>query len=341
MKKDLIDSSLERQNVLNNPYAIKELQQVLNLAFGRIFNDQLVFTKKEIADFYEIDDRTMERYVSEHVEELKKNGYKVLKGKELLHFKEALVYATDINVGSIDPKVSQLGIFTFKAFLNIGMLLAESEKARQLRSSILDIVIQVITEKVGKTKTYINQRDEDYLSSAFQEETYRKAFTDALDKYIHPKQTWIYGHFTNKVYQAIFEENAKEYREILSLTPQEKVRDTFYAEVLDLIASFEAGFAERLEEASQSKGHKLTMAEAKALFDKFAKQAVFKPLITKAKTIMASRDYNLRDAFHHKLEAYIHAMPEADYERFLGEKSKALEARMSESLDVYKRLKDR
>ena len=56
---------------------------------------------------------------------------------------------------------------------------------------------------------------------------------------------------------------------------------------------------------------------------------------------IATRDYTLRDAIHDKLEAYIQAMPEADYERFLGEKSKDLEDRIKQELDVYKRLRDR
>ena len=58
---------------------------------------------------------------------------------------------------------------------------------------------------------------------------------------------------------------------------------------------------------------------------------------------MASRDLCFRDALHEKLEAYIKAVPEADFERFLGEKSKSLEEQLSdpETLAVFKRLKDR
>ncbi len=49
-----------------------------------------------------------------------------------------LHFVGDINV----PKFTrQLGVFPFRAFLNIGMLLTESEKAKQLRNRILDIVI--------------------------------------------------------------------------------------------------------------------------------------------------------------------------------------------------------
>ena len=53
-------------------------------------------------------------------------------------------------------KITQLGLFDFRAFLNIGMLLAESEKAKEVRSVILDIVISTINEKGGGGTKYIN-----------------------------------------------------------------------------------------------------------------------------------------------------------------------------------------
>ena len=42
-----------------------------------------------------------------------------------------------------------LSIFDFRSFLNIGMLLTTSEKAKQVRSLMLDIVIAIINEKTG------------------------------------------------------------------------------------------------------------------------------------------------------------------------------------------------
>jgi hypothetical protein len=58
---------------------------------------------------------------------------------------------------------------------------------------------------------------------------------------------------------------------------------------------------------------------------------------------MASRDLCFREALHDKLEKYIQSVPEADFDRFLGETSKSLEKRLSdpETLAVFKRLKDR
>ncbi len=55
---------------------------------------------------------------------------------------------------------------------------------------------------------------------------------------------------------------------------------------------------------------------------------------------MASRDYHFRDAFHQKLEAYITAVTKEDFEKFLGDQSKAFEEQLSEAKDVLKRLKE-
>lgn len=339
MNKDLTISNVQRQNVLNNRFAIERIENELKIG-GILYQKKRYFTKEQISKILEVDERTIDRYISSHNQELIQNGYMILKGDRLKDFKK-LLYVDDTNVVDIDPKIPQLGIFSFKSVLNIAMLLTESEKARQIRSRILDIVIDVITEKAGGHTKYINQRDGDYLNAAFQEETYRKTFTNAVDQFIEIKNAWKYGKYTNMIYKAIFDEDANEYRKILRLTETDKVRDTFYAEVLDLIAAFEAGFAESLELKSVEFQRKLTISEADELFKTFSKQATLKPLITKAKTIMASRDLNFRDALHEKLEHYIREIPEADYERFLGEKSKALEERIQESLEVYKRLRDR
>jgi hypothetical protein len=226
--------------------------------------------------------------------------------------------------------------------LNIGMLLTESEPARLLRSRLLDIVLDVMAERAGGHTRFINQRDENYLISALQEENYRRQFTDALDNYVEGNH-WKYARFTNLIYQSIFHENAAEYKKVLNLAVKTNIRETLYSEVLNLIASYESGIAHELEQASTNQGRKLTQKEAESLFAGFEKHPLFKPLILDARTKMASRDLCFRDALHEKLEAYIQSVPEADFERFLGEKSRSLEEQLSdpETLAVLKRLKDR
>lgn len=337
MAKELTESSHDRQNILNNRYALQKAEQYLDLG-GVLYEGETVFTKAQVMALYEVTDRTIERYLASHGEELNSNGYRLLKGKKLKDFKD-LTKGTDIDVGTI---TSVLGVFSFRAVLNIGMLLTESEPARLLRSRLLDIVLDVMAERAGGHTKFINQRDENYLPSALQEENYRRQFTDALDSYVEGNH-WKYARFTNLIYQSIFHENATEYKKVLNLAAKTNIRETLYSEVLILIASFESGIAHELEKASTTQGRKLTQKEAENLFTSFEKHPVFKPLILDARTKMASRDLCFRDALHQKLEAYIQSVSEADFERFLGEKSRSLEEQLSdpETLAVLKRLKDR
>ncbi|WP_422844661.1 DNA-binding protein [Acidovorax sp. M2(2025)] len=334
---ELTTAQLQRQNILNNRFALQVAEQHLQLG-GVVFQGQTVFTKQQVMALFEVSDATVERYVSNHGEELKVNGYQLLRGKNLNEFKD-LVGGTLMNEGI---KTSILGVFSFRAVLNLAMLLTESERAKAVRSRLLDIVMDVLAARTGGHTKYINQRDEHYLTATFQEQSYRKQFTDALDHFVVEHQ-WKYVRFTNLIYQCIFRENATEYRKVLKLAAKESIRETMYSEVLTLIASFEAGIAHELEQEFNRLGRKLSMQEVEALFGRFESHPLFKPLILDARTKMASRDLGFRDALHHKLEAYIQSVPEADFDRFLGETSKSLEDRLSDpaTLAVFKRLKDR
>lgn len=131
MDKNLTQSNIERQNILNNRFAVDNMAKALDVV-GMLFEGEYRFTKQMVADFYEVDERTIERCVEQNIEELKHNGYVLCKGKQLKELK--LQFAPIINVGS---KTTQLALFNFRSFLNIGMLLTESEKAKQVRSMML------------------------------------------------------------------------------------------------------------------------------------------------------------------------------------------------------------
>lgn len=336
--KNLTNSTVSRQNILNNSYAIKEINQAIGVE-GIVFEKQYRFLKNQIANFFEVDERTIERYLKSHEEELKINGYEILKGKRLKEFK-LLIKTTQVNDISVAQSTANLGLFNFRAFLDLGMLLTESEKAKTLRSIILDIALDTINKKTGGSTKYINQRDEDFILSYYKEESYRKEFTDALQNYVAMGNA-KYAIYTNKIYQAIFKEHATKYRQILKLTNKDNVRETMYSEVLDLISSYEYGLSKLIEERYNKKGLPLKSIELDSLFHAFENLPLWVPLIEKARRKMASRDLAFRDVLHQQLEGYIGAVPAADFERFLGEKSKELAERIDEAKDVFKRLKER
>ena len=344
MNKELINSQVDRQNILNNSVAMNAIREYIGLA-GMLFEGEYKFTKAMLSKFYEIDFRTIERYLESHADELKNNGYELLKGERLKEFKKLFGYIIknqtkddpDINV---PIKSNKLGVFSFRAFLNLGMLLSESEKAKDLRSKILDIVLDSIYQTAGGSTKYINQRDEDFIHAIAKEPQYRKEFTSTLNECLE-MGNYKYSVYTDKVYKAIFKENAKEYKQILQLEEKENARDTMYSEVLTLIASFETGIAHEMRNKAESLRRKLLPSELDEIFETFSNHPCQKPLIESARTKMASRDYGLRKIVHPALEENIKALSKGEFDRFLGEKSKELKERIEENIEVFKRLRDR
>ncbi len=330
--KDLTNSNIERQNILNNKYALQRIQDYIGIS-GMLFEGEYKFTKSMVAQFFNIDERTLERYLEQYQEELKHNGYVLMRGKSLKELK--LQFGPVINVGS---KTTQLGLFNFRSFLNLAMLLKESDNAQLLRSKMLDIVIDTINERTGGGTKFINRLDPNYFTSALQESNYRKDFTSALSRYVN-MGNYKYSLYTDKIYQSIFKENAKEYKQILKLAEDDNARDTMYAEVLNSIASFETGLAYELKKCSEELNRKLEPSEVDNIFNEFSEHPQQHPYIEDARIKMASRDLHFRDALHMKLEQYIQSVTPADFERFLGEQSTNFEKQLEDAKDVLKRLK--
>jgi len=119
MTNALTDSKVHRQNILNNPFAISEIQKATQLQVVH-FEGRAWILNEQVADFFAVDPRTIERLLEQNGDELGKNGYAVIRGKRMPGFKLAISESgvTDIDVGNKTPV---LGIFDFRAFLNISL----------------------------------------------------------------------------------------------------------------------------------------------------------------------------------------------------------------------------
>jgi hypothetical protein len=187
---------------------------------GIPFEGKTVVLKEQAAAFFEVSPRTVDNYIEKYSDELRQNGYEVLRGNQLKelkievqkHFGHEMDFAT---------KTTVLGVFDFRAFLNLSMLIVESERARLLRRAILDIVIDTINQRTGGGAKYINQRDDEFLQSWFEEENYRSQFTEALKDCVD-MGNFKYSLYTNEVYVSIFREKAMEYRKVLRLHERDK-----------------------------------------------------------------------------------------------------------------------
>jgi hypothetical protein len=52
MAKDLTTSNVDRQNILNNQYALAEIEKAVNVT-GIVFEGKMIFFKEQVDDFFE------------------------------------------------------------------------------------------------------------------------------------------------------------------------------------------------------------------------------------------------------------------------------------------------
>lgn len=332
MAKDLTASAIDRQNILNNPMALPKIQEALDVKFYE-FQGRYVITKQQVAEYYGVNMKTITRFIDAHKDELEHNGYVVCRGNDLKEFK--LKYVQDIDVPNKTP---QLGLFDFRSFLNIGMLLTTSEKAQEVRSRILDIVISVMNEKAGGSTKYINRRDRNYVVSALIEEDYHKKLTDVIKDYVDGPKTCKYSQIMDIIYKAVFCEKAAEYKKLLDLSEKDNLRRTLYAEVLTAVSAFENATAEIIKSKASERGM-LTIQEVEEIILEVAANPFGKPVVEDARTKMASRDNALRDVYHGNLAAYIRAVMPEEYHKFIGNLSVDFDQLLEENKDVLEHLK--
>ena len=68
--KDLVNSNVARQNVLNNKYALEEMQKAIGLR-GVIFEGELKFTSQDLSSFFEVSDRTIRICLEKNQQEIR------------------------------------------------------------------------------------------------------------------------------------------------------------------------------------------------------------------------------------------------------------------------------
>lgn len=110
MAKDLTNSKVDRQNILNNQYALQAIENEVKLS-GIMFEGKMIFFKDQVADFFEVTSRTIDKYLLDYADEITQNGYEVLSGKRLQSLK-VLLKSIDVNeINFVNINTPQIGIF--------------------------------------------------------------------------------------------------------------------------------------------------------------------------------------------------------------------------------------
>ena len=107
-------------------------------------------TTKQVAEYYGVGVRAITSLVFDNKDEVVSDGYKVMKGKELentdvISFKEFTKNRANYKFTMEDGSILSVGgggvgLFPKRAILRVGMLLRDSEVAKEIRTRLLDIV---------------------------------------------------------------------------------------------------------------------------------------------------------------------------------------------------------
>ena len=144
-----------------NQEAFVDRQDVRELYIGRVdvlnkvktlvmLPDGEYTTTEKVAEFYNVDKETIKQVIKRNRPELDSDGYHVMKYAELNGYKEK--YAKVQNVPIV--ATTQLAIIPRRAVLRIGMLLRDSEVAKQIRTYLLNIEETASHEHKNNALTY-------------------------------------------------------------------------------------------------------------------------------------------------------------------------------------------
>ncbi|MER5759099.1 restriction endonuclease [Streptomyces sp. NPDC002082] len=178
----LLESRTLRTSVLERTHVLDKVKALTLLPDG------MHVTTAMVAAYYEVGIKAIRSLVLDHRGELNDSGYRVLSGAELSSFKE---------LSYIQSRSSALAVFPRRAILNVGMLLRDSEVARQVRTYLLDTEAEVRTPPVDN---FVHRPAGDEL-----DERIDRRITDVLGKTVVP------------MLNVLIETSGEQRRELISL----------------------------------------------------------------------------------------------------------------------------
>lgn len=115
-----------REKYINKLEVLDKVKKIVTLP-----NTELMTTKM-VAEWYEVGEEAIKSLYARNRDELNENRAVTLRGTELHNLKTKLQDATLLG------RANAVTVYSKRALLNVGMLLAESEIARRVRAALLD-----------------------------------------------------------------------------------------------------------------------------------------------------------------------------------------------------------
>ncbi|MEE6181710.1 hypothetical protein ACQ3VH_10170 [Bacillus pretiosus] len=145
MNNEVIDPKDKRDSLIDR---VEVLSGVKNLS---LLPELEVATTKQVAKFYNVNSSSLQSVITRNKEELILDGYETKSGKEIvdsyrfkmtpqeISIKKEGAYAVTIRNGDeYRFSIKNNGLFPRKAILRIGMLLPNSEVAKEVRTQLLN-----------------------------------------------------------------------------------------------------------------------------------------------------------------------------------------------------------
>lgn len=174
---EIIDSKAERARLVQRTDVLDKVKALATLP------GHGVATTAQVAEFYEVEREAVKKVVQRHGDELRANGYRVIRGEELSQLR-----AEGHNVPL--SRTNQ-ALWDRRAVLLLGMLLRDSEVAKEVRRYLLNVEEKtheaVVTQQVTGLRfdglaSQIAQSIEDYFGPRLAELEERLARLESAEQ---------------------------------------------------------------------------------------------------------------------------------------------------------------
>ena len=127
----------EKLSALTQDSALDYLNKAKSLVMA-MWQGTGITTTEQLADYFEVSSDAVKKVLLRHREEFESDGVREIKGKDL-----KALQSQGSDMLSLPEKTTRLNIWTPRAALRLGMLLRDSAIAKQVRTLLLDVAMQV------------------------------------------------------------------------------------------------------------------------------------------------------------------------------------------------------
>lgn len=203
--EDFLSDEKVRESHLDKLEVLDKVKELFTLP-----NTELM-TTKTVAKYYEVDETAIRKLFTRHKLELQQNGAKSLSGQELRDIKSLSGFKT---------RAKSITVFSKRAVLNVGMLLRDSNIAKQVRTQLLnqqeqltdDEKVKSIDEEQLLLLKIIQAKDAGERAIALSEyNEYKSRYENELKQQLEEQKPMVekYGVFVNSESTFSFTDVAK------------------------------------------------------------------------------------------------------------------------------------